>query len=72
MGRDRERGVNRQREAVGSPRVDSAAVANAALKYLLGQNLIDEGDGNQAAVESILGGIVKQEEQSVAVCNVFE
>lgn len=71
-GRDRERATNRKREAIGSPRVDATAAANAALKYLKGQTLIDESDGNQAAVEAILVGMVKQEEQSMAVCPILE
>lgn len=72
VARDRERILNRQREAVGSPRVDTTIAANAALNYLKGQNLIDEGDGHHAAIESILVGMVTQDKQSVAVCTLLE
>ncbi len=43
QGRERECAIKRQREAIGSPRVDTKAVANAALKE---QRLVDESDGS--------------------------
>ncbi|KAK4690491.1 hypothetical protein P7C71_g6312, partial [Lecanoromycetidae sp. Uapishka_2] len=72
LTQNRERAATRQREAIGSPRVDATAAANAALKYLRGEKLIVESDGSQAVVEALLVGVLKQEEQSIAVCTVLE
>jgi hypothetical protein len=52
--------------------VDTTAVANAASKYLTEQRMVDESNGSQAAVGAVLEGMVKQEEQSMAVCTVLE
>ena len=72
MQRDRERRATRQREAIGSPRLDTTVVSNAALKHLKDQNSIDDGDGFEAAVETFLIGIMNQEEPLMVVCTILE
>ena len=72
MQRDRERRATRQREAVGSPRLDTKLVSNAALKHLKAEKRIDNGDGLEAVVETGLIGIMNQEESSMFVCTILE
>ena len=72
MQRDRERRATRQREAICSPRLDTTVVSNAALKHLKAEKGIGDGDGFEAAVETILIGIMNQEEPSLVVCTILE
>ena len=72
MQRDRERRATRQREAIGSPRLDTTVVSNAILKHLKAEKRIDDGGGFEAAVETVLIGILNQEEPSLAVCTILE
>ncbi len=71
MQRDRERRATRQREAIGSPRLDTTLVSNAALKHLKAEKSID-GDGFEAAVETVLIGIMNQDEPLMVVCTILE
>ena len=72
MQQVRERKATRQREAIGSPRLDTTFVSKAALKHLKAEKRIDDGDRFEAAVETVLIGILNQEESSVAVCTILE
>ena len=72
MQRDRERRATRQREAIGSPRLDITVVSNAALKHLKAEKCITDDDGFEAAVETVLIGIMNHEEPSMAVCTILE
>ncbi|MCJ1450129.1 hypothetical protein MMC28_000458 [Mycoblastus sanguinarius] len=72
MERERERSVLRQREAIGSPRLETMVVANAALKELVKEKILDESSGLQAAVETLLVSIVKNKEQAMSVCSILE
>ena len=72
MERERERRVKRQREAVGSPNLNTAAVSNAVLKHLKAENIASEDDGFEAIVEATLIGIMRQEEQSMKICSVLQ
>ncbi|KAL2043745.1 hypothetical protein N7G274_003264 [Stereocaulon virgatum] len=72
MERETERRVKRQREAVGSSRLDTIAVTNAAVKYLKAKKIIEENQDTEAAVEAILVGMIKQEEPAMEVCTVLE
>jgi hypothetical protein len=57
---------------VGSSRLDTIAVTNAALKYLKAKKMIEENQDTEAAVEAILVGMIKQEERAMEVCTVLE
>ena len=70
--RDRERSVKRQREAVGSSRLDTIAVTSAAVKYLKAEKSIGENEGTEAAVVAVLVGMIKQEERAMEVCAILE
>ena len=72
MQQVRERKATRQREAIGSPRLDTTVVSKAAIKHLKAEKRIDDGDRFEAAVETVLIGILNQEEPSVAVCTILE
>ena len=72
MERDRERRVKRQREAVGSSRLDTIAVATATIKHLKAEKLVGEDDGLQAAVEAVLVRMMRQVEHSMSVCTILE
>ena len=72
MERDRERRVKQQREAVGSSRLDTIAVTNAAVKYLKAEKSIGESEGTEAAVVAVLVGMMKQEERAMEVCTILE
>ena len=72
MQQVRERKATRQREAIGSPRLDTTVVSKAALKHLKAEKRIDDGDRFEATVETVLIGILNQEEPSVAVCTILE
>lgn len=72
MHRDRERRATRQREAIGSPRLDTTAVSNAALKHLKAAKRIHDDAGFEAAVETFLIGIMNQEGSSMVICTILE
>ena len=72
MQRDRERRATRQREAIGSPRLDTTIVSNAGLKHLKAEKKIDDSDSFEAAVETVLIGIMNQEESLIAVCTILD
>ncbi len=70
--RDRERDLNRRREAISSPRLDTPAVAAAALKWLIEEKYCKPDGSYQDVVESLVLQAVKEEEQAMTVLAVLE
>ena len=72
MRRDQQRNVARKREAVASPRLETGAVTNAALKWLIREKRVKAGSSLQDAIELVVVGIIKEEEQALSVCTVLQ
>ena len=70
--RDRERELQRRREAIASPRLDNVAVTNAALKWLIQQKCSKVGSSGQTIVETLIIESMKEDEQILVVCAVLE
>ena len=67
----KERGSERQREAVGSSRLDAVSVNNTILEWLRTERLVDENSSVQSAVETLVD-LIRKEEHAISVCNVLE
>ena len=70
--RQKQRMNQRQREAVGSSRLDAATVMNAATRYLRSEKSSNANGDVQTAVETLLVGMIKMEEEALCVCTVLE
>ena len=67
----KERSSKRQREAIGSSRLDATSVTTAILKWLRAEKLIDEDTSVQSVVETFLVDLIRQEDHAMIVCNVL-
>ncbi|MCJ1280360.1 hypothetical protein MMC21_008187 [Puttea exsequens] len=70
--RDRERRIKRRREAIGSPRLESAVVSNSALDYMKEQKLVNRDAGIKDVAEALLVSLLKQEEQAMKAVSILE
>lgn len=72
MARKKEREAKREREAVGSGRLETEVVAGAGQRWLKGQRMVKESDGVQNVVEGLLIRMVQTEELAMSVCRILE
>lgn len=72
LARQREREDKREREAFASGRLQAKVVADAGIRWLIRENLLNEGAGTQEAVEGLLMGMITQEQVALGVCSVLE
>ncbi|CAD6579042.1 MAG: hypothetical protein ASARMPREDX12_009047 [Alectoria sarmentosa] len=68
----KERSSKRQREAVGSSRLDAVNVTNTALKWLRTTKLVDKDASVQSVVETLLVDLIRQKEHAMSVCTVLK
>ena len=67
----KERGSERQREAVGSSRLDAVSVTNTILEWLKTERLVDENSSVPSAVETLVD-LIRKEEHAMSLCTVLE
>lgn len=67
-----ERQMKRGREAVASPRLETAAVMNVALKWQIQENHSKPESTLQDSIETLLIGIMKEDQQALSVCTLLE
>lgn len=72
LARQREREDKREREAFASGRLPAKVVAEAGIKWLIHEKLLNEGAGTQDAVEGLLMGMITQEQVAIGVFSVLE
>lgn len=70
--RDRERQIKRRREAIASPRLGTETVTAAALKWLIDQEHARAESSLQDAIETLLVGLLKKDDQALSICEVLE
>ena len=71
MQRDKDRKMNRAREAIASPRLGPAVVAKAALRWLQGQELVPKDIDLQGVIEGLVVGLMEKEEEAMKVCGLL-
>ncbi len=70
--RDQERRLKRRREAISSPRLDTPAVAAAALKWLVEEKCCKPKGNYHDVVETLVVSAVKEDEQALTVFAMLE
>ena len=70
--KERERRLKRRREAIASPRLDTPAVAAAALKWLIAEKCCKPEGSYQDVVEILVIEAFREKEQTLPVFSVLE